>query len=280
MAVSLTLAHSWEGGHLLLGRHLIPASPWRGDRRLPVPIPASCSPRRPGLVCSPGNRGWEVGAGTEGRERRPRGEEKGAHLKGYFLSRLPLLSFSPYYQHARCQTSSLIQLRWEMTYKVQTKNSKWQLIILRGGKEPAPVMGVCFRLSSPRFFFRVEERTPVPFIRKIQTSYLFIRTPSLLSTSHSSSAAYSSSHLSVCCTSLTSAASLFTETHTGLCTSTTTLPQPRRQIELYLAFNLQWTLAAIHPAAGHCPPPPHHNLCLAACDELCSRSQRFYSLPK
>lgn len=48
----------------------------------------------------------------------------------------------------------------------------------------------------------------------------------------------------MCCTSLTSAALLFTKkkTHTGPCTSTPTLPQPWRQIEVYLMFNLQCSL--------------------------------------
>lgn len=38
--------------------------------------------------------------GTKVREE----EKEGAHLNRYFLSRLPLLSFSPYYQNAWCQT--------------------------------------------------------------------------------------------------------------------------------------------------------------------------------
>lgn len=113
MAVSLTPARSWESGHLLLGRHLHTRLPWLVERRLQVPSPASCSPWRARL----GSRGWEVGLGTERREPRP-------HLKGYFLSWLPLFSFSPHYLDVWCQTSSLNHLRWEMRCKVQTKKLK------------------------------------------------------------------------------------------------------------------------------------------------------------
>lgn len=106
--------------------------------KLPVRLPALH--RGPGLLHNLGNRGWEGWSGeTERRERRPRKKKKGVHFKGYFLSWLPLFSFSPHYQDVWCQTFSSIQLRWEMRYNVQTKkkkNWKWQLIMR--GRMPAP----------------------------------------------------------------------------------------------------------------------------------------------
>lgn len=119
--------------------------PLLGDSRLLVSSPASCSPWRAQLGVQPGNRGWEAGVGQKGGSGG-QGKKKGAHLKGYFLSRFPLFSFSPHYQDVWCQTSSLIQLRWEMRYKVQTKNWKWH-IILRRGENASSCSEVCFWLN-------------------------------------------------------------------------------------------------------------------------------------
>lgn len=93
-----------------IGRHLIPACLGleTAGSQFPVQLPALRG--GPSLVCSLGieveRLEWGQRGGSGGR-----GKEKGAHLKAYFLSRLPLLSFSPCYQDVWCQTSSLIQLR-------------------------------------------------------------------------------------------------------------------------------------------------------------------------
>lgn len=75
IAVSSTLAHSWESGHLLLADTL--ACLCLGDSGLPVPSPASCSPWRARLGVQPGNRGREVAVGTERRERGEEGRTQG-----------------------------------------------------------------------------------------------------------------------------------------------------------------------------------------------------------
>lgn len=91
--------------------------------RQQAPGPASCPPWRARLGAQPGNRGWEAGVGQRGGSGGW-GKEKGARFKGYFLSGFPLFSFSPHYQDVWCQTSSLIQPRREMRYKVQTKKTE------------------------------------------------------------------------------------------------------------------------------------------------------------
>lgn len=135
MAVSLTLAHSWESGHLLLGRHLIPTClGLETGSQFPVQLPALHG--GPSLVCS---LGIEVER-LEWGQRGGRGKREGGTFEGIFPFTASVSLIFSYYQDAWCQTFSSIQLRWEMRDKVQTKNWKWQLIILRGKKKKSQLL--------------------------------------------------------------------------------------------------------------------------------------------
>lgn len=93
MAVSVTLAHSWDSGRLLP----------RAD--ISYPLAVAC--RQPAQISWPSFLLCMEGPGLEQRCRGwngDRAEGGGRILNRYFLSRLPLLSFSPDYQSVWCQT--------------------------------------------------------------------------------------------------------------------------------------------------------------------------------
>lgn len=216
-----------------------------------------------------------LGIEVERLEREWRLKKKGAHLRGYFLSWLPLLSFSPYYQGVWCQTR-LIYLRWEERYKVQTKNWKWQMIILRG-ENACSCCEVCFSLSVPWLVHQEGLKKEHSSLYLRNTNRLCIHVPSLpflsllqfnLSFSISGLFLFTSQHA----LHLLDFSSLAI-----LCISAPTLLQPWTQTEVYLIFNLQCTLQPY--IYQHATAHLHHTP-TSACDEFCSRSQHFYALPK
>lgn len=161
MTVSVTLAHSWDSGCLL--------------PRADIPYPLSLARRQPAQISWPSFLLCMEGPGLEQRLRgwngdriEREGENEGAHLNRYFLSLLPLLSFSPYYQSVWCQTCPIWGERRDtkcrQILKVAAdyfKRRKYQLLL----------WGLSLiRLSAAG----VKEGTQVLLFEKIQTSYAFI----------------------------------------------------------------------------------------------------------
>lgn len=101
MTVSVTLAHSRDSGCLL---------PWAD-----IPYPLALArrwlaqiswPKFPALHGGTWNRPETEVERLEWGQKREEGGG-GSHLKRYFLSLLPLHSFSPCYQSVRCQTGPI-----------------------------------------------------------------------------------------------------------------------------------------------------------------------------
>lgn len=110
-------------------------------------------------------------------QRRGRGRGGGAHLNRYFLSLLPLPTFSPYYQSVWCQTCPI----WG-----ERRDAKCRQILrvaadyLKRRKYRLLLWGLLLITLSAAG--EVKEGTQVLLFEKIQTSYVFIWPPSLWET--------------------------------------------------------------------------------------------------